>query len=93
MNDPKIIQASHDKKLFGVLQQFKNLIVFANDNGSNKNGAFIDADYNAMRNCVTRVMKENLALREFFKSCINDAYKADAGIVKPDIDFSQLKLR
>ncbi len=82
----------NDKRLFGILQQFKNLIVFANDNGSGKNGAFIDTDFDKMRNCITRVMKDNLALREFFKSCINDAIKADAGIVKPELDFSNLDL-
>jgi hypothetical protein len=82
-----------DKRLFGVLHQFKNLIVFANDNGSGKNGAFIDADFKEMRNCVTKVLKDNPELSKFMTECLVDANATKSGIVPATgVDMSRLKL-
>lgn len=80
-----------DKRLFGVLQTFENLIIFVNDNTKSQNGCFIDANFKDMRNCIVKVFRENHELREFFSQCVSDGRAS--GIIRPnDVDFSRLKL-
>jgi len=68
-----ILSAKQDKKNFGMLQQFEDLIIFAHGNTQGKSGVFLDFEPDAMRKVITSVLKDNPQLRELFREAVNES--------------------
>ena len=61
-----------NKKNFGLLQQFDELIIFG---AGNKSGFFVEADFNKMAPTIIQAFQQQPDLKEFFKKCIDHTPK------------------